>query len=257
MDVLSYNRQAWDRQVSDGNRWTLPVSPEIIAAARQGHWEILLTPTRPVPRAWFPTLQPCDILCLASGGGQQGPILAAAGGRVTVFDNSLRQLENDCLVAEREGLSLTTVQGDMADLSAFSDHSFDLIFHPISNVFVPDVRPVWKEAYRVLRPGGILLAGFMNPVHYIFDWEVLEQDKHLEVRYRIPYSDLSSLDEDRLRRYLESGFPLEFGHTLEDQIDGQLAAGFVLTGLYEDRDPEELINQYIATYIATRALKPA
>jgi len=30
--------------------------------------------------------------CLASGGGQQGPVLAAAGAHVTVFDNSPRQL---------------------------------------------------------------------------------------------------------------------------------------------------------------------
>ena len=115
------------------------------------------------------------MLCLASGGGQQGPILAAAGANVTVFDNSPNQLAQDRLVADREGLTIETVLGDMADLSAFPDARFDLIFHPVSNVFAPDVRPVWKEAFRVLRPGGSLLAGFMNPVQYLFDDIALER----------------------------------------------------------------------------------
>ena len=75
------------------------------------------------------------MLCLASGGGQQGPILAAAGAEVTVFDASEKQLAQDRLVAEREGLSLTTVQGDMADLSCFDDESFDFIFHPLLQLF--------------------------------------------------------------------------------------------------------------------------
>jgi 2-polyprenyl-3-methyl-5-hydroxy-6-metoxy-1,4-benzoquinol methylase len=70
------------------------------------------------------------VLCLASGGGQQGPILAAAGARVTVFDNSPQQLAQDRFVARREGLTLETVEGDMRDLSVFADVSFDLIVHP-------------------------------------------------------------------------------------------------------------------------------
>src|SRR5689334_16777389 len=129
MDILSFNRNAWDRQVENGNPWTVPVTPAQIEAARQGEWQILLTPTRPVPRTWFPqSLQGIEILCLASGGGQQGPILAAAGARVTVFDNSPNQLSRDRMVAERDGLDLNIVQGDMADLTVFADQSFDLIF---------------------------------------------------------------------------------------------------------------------------------
>src|SRR5690606_7312110 len=114
------------------------------------------------PKQWFGTLKGKDVLCLASGGGQQVPILAAAGGRVTSFDNSEEQLSRDRAVAEREGLGVETVQGDMADLSVFPDASFDLVFHPASNLFIPDVNPVWRECFRVLRPGGRLLSGFLN-----------------------------------------------------------------------------------------------
>jgi SAM-dependent methyltransferase len=255
MDILDYNRRAWNRQVERGNRWTVPVGPEVTAAARQGDWQILLTPTRPVPRHWFPALPSRDVLCLASGGGQQGPILAAAGARVTVLDNSPRQLDQDRMVAERDGLHIATVEGDMADLSAFAAESFDLVVHPVSNNFVPDIRPVWREVHRVLKPGGALLAGFGNPVVYIFDWSRWEHGV-LEVRYRLPYSDLESLpDEEKEKR---AGEPLEWSHTLEDQIGGQLDAGLLLAGFYEDYagEPDDLLGRYMPTFIATRAVKP-
>ncbi|MBN1399597.1 MAG: class I SAM-dependent methyltransferase [Anaerolineae bacterium] len=258
MDVRATNRHAWDRQVELGNIWTVPVGPEVIAAAHQGRWEIYLTPIKPVPRAWFPDLHGLEVLCLASGGGQQGPILAAAGARVTVFDNSPRQLAQDRLVAEREGLEIATIEGDMADLSALEDGRYGLIVHPVSNCFAPAVRPVWREAYRVLRPGGALLAGFNNPDTFIFDWGLIEREGRLEVRHALPYSDLASLTPEERRQYEEKGQPLEFSHTLEDQIGGQLEAGFVLTGLYEDRNPPadwDPLSAYMPFYIATRALK--
>ena len=108
------------------------------------------------------------MLCLASGGGQQGPILSAAGADVTVFDNSPQQLAQDQMVANRDELNLQTIQGDMADLSAMESDRFDLVFHPCSNTFVPDVNPVWRECYRVLKKGGTMISGFCNPVLFLF-----------------------------------------------------------------------------------------
>lgn len=125
--ILSHNREAWDRYVDKADRWTCPVSPETVARARRGEISIVLTPTKPVPTDWFPDLGGCRTLCLAFGGGQQAPMLAAAGAEVTVFDNSPKQLQQDKAVGQREGLRLSTVQGDMADLSVFGDESFD---HP-------------------------------------------------------------------------------------------------------------------------------
>jgi len=258
MDVRAYNRGAWDRQVEGGNRWTVPVGAEEVAAARRGEWGILLTPTKPVPAGWFPPLAGTEVLCLASGGGQQGPILAAAGARVTVFDNSPAQLAQDRAVAEREGLDLRTVEGDMRDLSALEDGAFDLIFHPVSNVFVPEVRPVWREAFRVARSGGVLLAGFANPANFIFDFDKADNEGVLEVKYRLPYSDVESLEAAELEKVMESGWPLEFSHSLEEQIGGQLEAGFVLTGFFEDgfAPGEDVISDHMPTFMATRALKP-
>ncbi len=257
MDVRQFNRDAWDRQVEANDRWTVPVSSDEIAQAKAGTWSVILTPTKPVPRDWFPaSMAGVKILCLASGGGQQGPILAATGADVVVYDNSPKQLHQDRLVADRDGLALETVEGDMADLSPFADASFDLIFHPCSNCFAADVLPVWREAFRVLRPGGTLLSGISNPVRFVFDEVAQDEQGQLIVRHKIPYSDLTHLTEQEQANAMQQR-PLEFGHTLEDQLGGQLQAGFLLAGLFEDRfDDSDLISRYIDTFIATRAVKP-
>ena len=255
MDVRSYNRDAWNREVDGGeNRWTQPVTHEVIHKARQGDFNVLLTENIPVPHRWFPPLQGANVRCLASGGGQQGPVLAALGAHVTVFDNSPSQLKQDQLVAEREALTLKTVEGDAADLSAFANESFDLIFNPVSTVFMPDVRVVWRECSRVLQQGGILMTGVMNPVHYIFD--LFKADEGiLEVAYSIPYSDLTSLSDEDREEYLEKGLPLEFGHSLTDLLGGQCAAGLAITDLYEDYMMDSPVHQYHPSYIATRSIK--
>jgi len=247
MNVIEHNRQAWNRESRQGGRWSTPIAPEVIRAARSGVWTVVLTPTKTVPAAWFPELSGKAVLCLASGGGQQAPVLAAAGADVVSFDLSDEQLNKDREVAEREKLALRCVQGDMTDLSAFDSGSFDLIFHPIANVFVPDVNAVWRECYRVLRPGGHLLAGFMNPSFFLFDHDVAERTGTLVVKNRLPYVALNS----------ENHRPAEFSHSLDDQIGGQLAAGFTVVGFYEDHwaDGTSPLNRFCPVAIATRAYK--
>ena len=255
MDIRAYNRNAWNRYVDGGESpWTQPVSSEIIASARKGVFAILLTEQKPVPREWFPPLNGLDTLCLASGGGQQGPVLAAAGANVTVFDNSPRQLDQDRFVAEREGLTnLKTVEGDMRDLSMFEDESIDFIFHPVSNLFIQEIRPVWREAFRVLRHGGTMLAGFMNPIFYIFDLEKADQGI-MEVKFKLPYAD--SEHPDIAAKLMANGDALEYSHTLTKQLGGQMDAGFHIISMYEDYHQGMVISNYTPTYIATRALKP-
>lgn len=259
MDIREYNGRAWDNLAAKKDKWTIPVDADTVARARRGEWSIQLTSVKAAPRDWFPgDLHGLSILCLASGGGQQGPILAAAGAKVTVFDYSEAQLAQDRKVAERENLDIATVRGDMKDLSCFADASFDMVVNPCSNVFVETVLPVWREAARVLKPGGTLLAGFLNPVIFLFDLADYENGT-LTVRHKIPYADTRDLPEAELKRLLlDAGKPVCFGHTLHDQIQGQCDAGLVITGFFEDSlGEDDALTGIIAGLGATRAVKPA
>lgn len=210
-NTYEHNRRAWNEQVRAGNEWTRPFSPDLIERAKRGDWSVVLTPLKPVPQAWFGELHGKDVLGLASGGGQQCPIFAAAGARVTSFDASDEQLAQDRHVAERDGLMLRTQQGDVHDLSVFGDASFDLVFNPCSTCFMEDLEPVWREVARVLRPGGALLTGFVNPWVYLFEAEAFDRGE-LHVRNALPVRE----QRDGL---------IQLSHTFDEQLGGQLRAG--------------------------------
>lgn len=225
IDILAHNTAAWNQQAAKSCDWSRPVDSAEIARARAGSWQARLTPG-PLPAGWLDDVRGLRILCLASGGGQQAPILAAAGAQVTVFDASAGQLAQDRHVAEREGLALTCVQGDMRDLGVFADASFDVIFHPISNLYVPDVRPVWRECARVLTTGGRLLSSFWNPVVFVEDRDpALREQGLVRPAWRLPYSDVADLPPEAIAAKRERNEALVFGHTLADQIGGSWMRG--------------------------------
>lgn len=253
MTYIEENSKIWDKRSENNDRWSIAVSSEEVQLAREGVWHIVLTPTKPVPANWFPRkLEGKKILCLASGGGQQGPILAAAGADVTVFDNSKVQLEKDEYVAQRDNLKIKTVQGNMQDLSVFEDESFDCIVHPWSNGYIDNVRPVWKECARVLKKNGLLLAGFGNPISCIFNVGKFEKGI-LQVENAILYADIDHMDDPETKAIVEADGYL-WSHTLEDQIQGQIDAGFAIVGFYEDIGGSAL-DKYINSSIATKAIK--
>jgi SAM-dependent methyltransferase len=254
MDLLKHNQKAWNSLVKKEDRWTVPVSELVLKKAEQGVVKIVLTPKKPVPKRWLGPLKEKKVLCLASGGGQQGPVLAAAGARVTVFDNSDEQLNQDRRLSEQFKLGIKTIQGNMQNLGCFSDNYFDLIVHPVSNCFIDDILPVWKECFRVLKAGGSLLSGVCNPVSFLIDWDKSDNEKILEIKYSLPHSDLNVLSAEEKQKYIDENLPFEFGHTLTDQIQGQISAGFVITGFYEDKG-DDLLDQYTDRFMAIRAEK--
>ena len=257
-EICRHNSSVWDQEALEQKPWSQPVSQDIVASAMQGEWAIHIT-KKPIPRSWLPQdIKGKDVLCLASAGGQQAPVLAAAGANVTVYDISEKQLDQDQYVAQRDDLTLITMQGDMSDLSEVSDSTFDYIINPISNLYIPDTRPVWRECYRVLRNNGVLLASFYNPILFVLDQDVdLESQGLIKPKYTIPYSDVDSLSKEQYQEKIKKGEAIVFGHSLTEQINGQLEAGFKLTGFYEDDHPSPrfLIEQYMPTMIATKAVK--
>lgn len=254
MDIISHNSIAWNEQSGELNEWTIPVSKETIKLAKKNKATVLLTNSKTVPTDWYMPIKGKKILCLACGGGQQAPIFSAMGANVVVMDNSEGQLDKDRMVTKREKLSMEILQGDMRDLSRFKDGSFDMVFQPISNCFIDNPQLVWNECYRVLKKSGVLLSGFLNPLLFLFDLDDMEKGE-LNITNTIPYSDLDQLPKETLDKLIKNNNPIEYGHSLETQIAGQIQAGFVINGFYEDISKDETIDKYIKTSIATKAIK--
>lgn len=249
MEYQEMNAKTIDRWIEEGWEWGKPVSREACENARNGIWDVLLTPTKNVPHAWFGELRGKKVLGLASGGGQQIPVFAALGAECTVLDYSEKQLESERMVAQREGYSVRVVRADMTKPLPFSDGEFDLIFHPVSNCYVEEVKPIFRECFRVLKPGGVLLGGFDNGVNYI-----VNSDEKMIVN-RLPFNPLK--DPEQMKFLMDDDDGVQFSHTLEEQIGGQLEAGFVLTDVYEDTNGAGRLHELnIPTFWATRAVKP-
>lgn len=263
MDVLKYNKKSWDAQSASGDSpWAQIVAKEVIDQAKAGKHRFGMGPShKPVPDHWLGNVRGKRLLCLAGGGGQQTAILAAMGATVTVFDLSPNQLSLDQKAADTYGLTITTVQGDMADLRVLRDEheSFDLVVNPASTMFVPDLPKVWQQTYSVLKPGGKLIATTMNPMTYAFDKDELDTTAHPTLRYPVPYSDLSSLSKEGLDAIIDQGYALEYGHSLTDIIGGQLEAGFMLVGMMESYWGKAFKikgDKMFPQYIHTCALRP-
>ena len=249
MDYTDINARTIDLWVEQGWEWGRPISHEEYSDALNGKWEQFLTPVKVIPKEWFPDLKGLRVLGLAAGGGQQMPIFAALGADCTVMDYSVRQLESERMVSCREGYSIDIVRGDMTKTFPFEDGSFDLIFHPVSNCYVRDVQHVWNECARVLKSGGLLMAGLDNGMNYI----VSEEDPS-RITGKLPYDPLS--DPDLLKSIDTDADGIQFSHTAEEQIRGQLKAGFELLDIFEDTNGEGFLHEHgIPSFWATLARK--
>ncbi len=248
-DFASINSETVDRWVDNGWEWGRPVDHETFQKAKAGDWAVVLTPTKPVPHAWFGDLNGKRVLGLASGGGQQMPVFTALGAKCTVLDYSQRQLDQERLVAKREGYEIEIVRADMTKPLPFEDDSFDLIFHPVSNSYIEDVHHVWRECYRILKRGGALLSGLDNGLAYAFD------DEEQAIVRKLPFNPLK--DPALYEMSLRDDWGIQFSHTIEEQVGGQLRAGFVLTDIFEDTSGSGRLHDFnIPLFFATRSVKP-
>jgi len=249
VNYTEINAKTIDKWVDQGWEWGRPITPAEFAAAKAGQWSMVLTPTKPVPKEWCGNLKGASVLGLASGGGQQMPIFAALGADCTLLDYSERQIESDLEVARREGYTIKAIRADMTLTLPFPDNSFDLVFHPVSNCYIEDVAHVWRECYRILKPGGRLMAGLDNGFNFLFD----EADEQT-IKYKLPFNPLNNPELLEVLQSTDSG--IQFSHTIEEQIRGQLQVGFKLLDLYEDTNGSGLLHDHgVPTFWATLAVK--
>ena len=253
-DYTATNAKIWDNINECLEDKASEISHEDFVAARNGKWSVTLAGVKKVPKKWFPDLEGIEILGLASGGGQQCPVFAARGAKVTVMDMSDHQLENERLVSKREHYNINIVKADMSKPFPFENNTFDMIFNPVSNCYIEDITPMWKECARVIKKHGILMMAFVKEEHFLFDPDY-QHEKVLISKHSLPFNPLRDLTEEERRRKLNNNMPLAFSHTLTEQIGGLIKTGFEITDLFEDCDGGGLFDRYMNSYVAVRAIK--
>lgn len=227
-DIARRNRKFWDIEAGKKRLYTKPwldLDREMVQAFAEGAIDSLPEPYAYIyPQCILENVAGKDILCLASGGGQQSAIFGLLGAKLTVLDLSEEQLKTDSQTAEHYGYKITVVQDDMRDLSFFADESFDLVYQAISLCFVPEVREVYREVARILRPEGLYRVGHCNPATQLVE-ESSWDGKSYRIGERYQGGRLPEIEDD---------YFVEFRHLLTDMFNGLTESGFVIRGVWED-----------------------
>lgn len=242
-----HNRKAWDARVRAQARFTRPAPDEEFA-----------NPLAAVDAAgWLgPSIAGKNVLCLASGGGRQGALYAAAGARVTVVDISAEMLAIDRQVAAERSLALRAIEGSMDDLSVLQPASFDIVVQPVSTCYVPDVLTVYRQVARVLVPGGLYISQHKQPTSLQASTEPSPRGYELVE----PYYRRGPLPPVAGSPHREAG-TLEFLHRWEELLGGMCRAGFAIEDVIEPVHGDEAAeigsfghrSRYVAPYVRIKA----
>jgi SAM-dependent methyltransferase len=223
--VLEHNARAWDRLAASRAALARPAVDAAFDDPRT--W---LGSGGSAGRSWLPErLDGLHVLCLAAGGGKHGPLYAAAGARVTVLDISPVMLELDRQVARERKIDMEILQGSMDDLGMLAPGRFDLVIHPVSTCYVPDVAGVFREVARVTKPGGLYVSQHKSPTSLQATIEPAASGRY-ELRHPQPAGE--PLPPEPPSRLREAGTH-EFIHSLEALLGGVCRAGFAVEDVCE------------------------
>ncbi len=238
-DVFEQVEKNIDSLVANCVDWAACASDEALRAAEAGKLKLQFY-DKEVPDEWLADIRGKKVLCLAGAGGLQAPLLACAGAKVTVIDISDKMLDQDRAVAEMENLQIEIVKGNMCDLSMFGDDVFDYIINPPSLMYVPELSVVFRECYRVLKRGGVLIIMAPNPINYVCDYIDDADGGYYKAVHGMPFCSRDHDDSDWI----------EYGHTMEAYLGGQIECGFLING-YMECQREDITE----LYFMTRAVK--
>ena len=187
--IATINKRHWEWAVKKGAGCTVPMldlNPVLLRQYARGELETVPERfDRVYPENLLADVEGKDVLCLASGGGQQSAMFGLLGAGVTVLDLTEGQLEGDRTAAAHYGYEITTIQGDMRDISCLADESFDLVYQGNCMAWVPDVRQIYSGVVRVLRTGGVYRVDFTNPAIECTDHNSWDGEGY---RITVPYA---------------------------------------------------------------------
>ncbi len=239
-DLLCKVEQMWDNEVAKGCGYTVPalgLSRELIERYVAGEVHHLPGMEEVLEIGeLLPGIEGKDVLCLASGGGQQTAVFSLCGARVTSVDLCEGQLEADRVAARHYGYEIRTIKSSMDDLSMLADGSFDLVYQAVSLCFAPDVCTVFREVHRVLRQGGCYNVSFSNPATASLSF-VGGNSGWDGIGYRIAdrYQGGPILKTAAGRENMQEGEPTgEHVHLWRDMFGGLLELGFIIRKVAEN-----------------------
>ena len=244
------NRRAWNERVDSRQPHT--------GRARESDFRAGLAGL--APKGWLDAdLTGRTVLCLAAGGGKHSVLFAALGARVTVLDLSPRMLDLDLKAASERGVTITRVEGSMDNLSMFGANAFELVYHPVSTCYVPDVAAVYREVARVTTKGGLYISQHKQPASlqsgtsFANGGYVIREEYHRKG----PLPGLPGSWQHR-----ESG-TVEYVHSLEELLGGLCRTGFVIEDLIEPRHADDHASpgsfghrsRFLPPFLAVKARK--
>ncbi|HQZ67263.1 MAG TPA: class I SAM-dependent methyltransferase [Planctomycetaceae bacterium] len=221
MDHRSSNQQAWNQLADSGSLF-----------AKVATDDECRNPLQALDgRGWLPTtVAGLNVLCLASGGGWQSILYAAAGANVTVVDLSESMLRLDSREAKRRRFQVQTVHTSMEDLSMFAADSFDIVHQPVSTCYVPDLKCVYAEIARVVRSGGLYISQHKQPVSL----QISHRNERQQFVIGVEYYHEGPLPNQQDTSYRESG-ATEYLHRLDEIVGDLCLSGFVIEDLREPK----------------------
>ena len=246
-----HNRRAWDAMARRGDRFARAVSDRDFTPSL----------SELDPNGWLgESVRGKRMLCLAAGGGRQGPLYAAAGAEVTVVDISPAQLDIDIQVARERSLQVRTVETSMDNLSAFSIGEFDIVIHPVATCYLPEIAPIYREVARVTASDGIYISQHKQPTSLQAGVESNAGGYRIEE----PYYRTGPLPSVEGSLHREAG-TLEYLHRWEEIIGELCRSGFVIEDLVEPCHAKRDAavdsfghrSQFVAPYVRIKARRRA
>ncbi len=247
---LDLVRKEFERATRAGEEYTVPwldLDTAAYQAYREGRAGQLPAPYNddPAQRLMMEDVQGLEVLCLAGGGGQQSAVFSLLGARVTVFDLLPSQLAADQQAAQHYGYPVTTIQGDMHDLSALPAAAFDRVCQPISTLHCCDLTKLYTGVKRILRPGGLYYVDFAIPLLYMaqnLGWDEQRQAYLLAISAPYQRGFIRETPEGRLS-FTDGALNSEYHHLFSDILNGLISAGFRLRGVWESPRPDRPIQE--------------
>ena len=169
-----------------------------------------------------------SVLCLAAGGGQQGPAFAGLGIRTTVVDVSPEQLARDRQVAAERNLNLECLEADISDLRLLDGREYDLVYQPVSTWYLADLHRLYESVARLLRPAGTYWVEHWNPLRMQLDGLGRWSGEGYRVVRPITGAEPVMLTGDGPEEPFSPGTSRHYVHSLQSLLGDMCAVGLEL-----------------------------